>query len=624
MKKILIVVTCVLFTASVYGQEDKTITQRLEEKYGFACYHASDGGWYSIKKGDYHSTGNEGACDLRGREIIPPIWDDVTYRGTYYKVKKNGKVGIRGLHNEEILPLGRYDDILYYQMAEHNYCEVKIGLNVGAIDKQGNEVIPCEFDDISIHQIKQYGFAEVEKGGKKGVYDVQQKKEIIPCKYGRIYDWQLKDGNNCTVLKFEEEYGKNNPNNRVGIIDKDGKEILPCVYTGISIQSKYAIVSRDGEYWQYGLATNASYALYNLEEKSFKTDFKYGYLGGVVEGEEIIRYNIGGKVVSYTNSKPNIKGGKWGYLDLSGKEVIPAQYDTAEDYKDGIAQVSKNGITSIITNPIKGTKLKLADATSMIDVDSDIPQCNKSDENLFAFIFANENYTHLKGANWAINDGKVFAEYCKKTIGVPVQNVRYYEDATYGNIKSAVKKIRDIAEVFEGEAKIIIYFSGLGATDSKTKECYLLPSDASLESLNSTGYAVSELQKQLYELKTDYTLVILDVPFSNVDKANNPLSTNRAVRIAPKKIIPSGNVVICTGCNEDETAFSCDIFKHGVFTYALLKQLQNSKGKCPLRDVINNASKWVHKESLKLFDIIQSPQQVVSDDMKEKWNNILF
>lgn len=667
MKKSFFLLLCVLFSEFLMSQENKAITENLKSKYRFVSYHDTDGGWYLVNKDGYKEKGKTGACDSRGREVIPPIWDDINYRGAdyggYYEVIKNGFVGIRDLNNKELLPCSKYTGVNWYQKREYGgFCVVGINNKYGAIDIENRQIIPCQYDNISIHQIKDYGFCMVQKDGKEGVfginqqallipcqyddiksfslkeqsfccvskgdytgvYDILQKKEIIPCKYGGIYSWQLKDGNKCVVSKYKEEYGKKNPNNRVGIIDKDGNEILPCIYTGINICGNYAMVGRDGEYWDYGQATNAIYALYNLEEKAFATKFEYGYIGWFIEEEGIIRFNKGGKVVSYTNNKPDIKGGKWGYLDLIGNEVVPAQYDTAGDFKDGVTQVSKNGITSILTNPIKGSKLKLADASNMDDVDSNIPQSAIHDENLFAFIFANENYMHLKGADWAINDGKIFAEFCRKTIGVPIQNVRYYEDATYGNIIGAIKKVKDIADVYEGEAKIIIYFSGLGATDSRTKERYLLPSDASLESLKSIGFAVSELQKDLNELKTAYTLVILDAPFSNVDRTNHPLSSNRGVRIAPKKISPSGSAILFTGCNEDETAFSSNDYKHGMFTYALLKQLQTSKGNCTLGEMMDKASTWVRKESVKRFDRIQSPQQYISDEIGERWVNLKF
>ena len=35
-----------------------------------------------------------------------------------------------------------------------------------------------------------------------------------------------------------------------------------------------------------------------------------------------------------------IVDGRWGYMDKTGREVIPCQYDRADDFHDGMAQVT--------------------------------------------------------------------------------------------------------------------------------------------------------------------------------------------------------------------------------------------------------------------------------------------
>ena len=346
---------------------------------------------------------------------------------------------------------------------------------------------------------------------------------------------------------------------------------------------------------------------------------------GIGENEGLIPFCVGGQFVSFKNSSregiPQINGGKWGFMDEDGKEVIPAQYDYVTAFNEGMAQVTKNGVTSVLHNPLKQ---KPAGGKLGKEVDGNVPETSKSDENLFAFVIANENYAHLKGADYAINDGKVFVEYCKKTLGVPERNVRYYEDATYGNIVGAMNKMKEIAEVYEGDAKIIFYFAGLGATDTQSKERYLIPADGSLETLKSTGYSVASLQKALNDMNTTYTLAVIDAPFSNVDRNGKMLAAARGVRIVPKRIAPQGKTVICTSSMNDETAYASKDYGHGLFTFALLQQLQQTKGNGSLKELIDNASKWTRKEALKLFDQRQTPQQTVSTEMEQKWQNIKF
>lgn len=125
MKKIINnrVLSIFVFIASFFavanGQDNTNIKNKLEEKYGYACYHDFEGGWYTIK-----TDGKEGACDIQGNEIIPPIYDQVDFQGTGYKVTRNYKVGFLSKKNQLIIPIC-YDDVCGWQLAEYLCAEVK-------------------------------------------------------------------------------------------------------------------------------------------------------------------------------------------------------------------------------------------------------------------------------------------------------------------------------------------------------------------------------------------------------------------------------------------------------------------------------------------------------------------
>lgn len=56
------------------------------------------------------------------------------------------------------------------------------------------------------------------------------------------------------------------------------------------------------------------------------------------------RVNIGGTPQSYGDPK----GGKWGFIDKTGKELIPVQYDKVKDFSNGKAVVEMDGKTFTI------------------------------------------------------------------------------------------------------------------------------------------------------------------------------------------------------------------------------------------------------------------------------------
>lgn len=91
------------------------------------------------------------------------------------------------------------------------------------------------------------------------------------------------------------------------------------------------------------------------------------------------------------------------------------------------------------------------------DVDTDIPQCKRSNDRTFAVIIANENYSKLSKVPFALNDGKTFGEYCRRTLGLPQSNIRFYGDATYGTMLAAVNDIGKIAAAYYGDIRVIFY-----------------------------------------------------------------------------------------------------------------------------------------------------------------------
>ena len=98
------------------------------------------------------------------------------------------------------------------------------------------------------------------------------------------------------------------------------------------------------------------------------------------------------------------------------------------------------------------------------DVDKYIPVAKKQAETTFAFIICNENYPDAP-VPYSLNDGRMFREYCQKTLGIPENHINLYEDATFGNIITAVEKMKSIAEAYDGEASVI---SIMRVTDTLT------------------------------------------------------------------------------------------------------------------------------------------------------------
>lgn len=669
---------------SANAQGDSKLINKLDNKYTNIFQQRYPSEFISVgvsyRDGFYRVSVNidnykYGLCDKNGKELFFPEYEKIDCNGNLISVKKNGKTAIYGTDKQLLLDY-KYDNIKYLHQFDDGYCEVELDGKLGLIDKNFKEVIPpSDYKDISGHQLNEYGencevtkINEVRNYNNTGVYNVKLQKEIIPCNYSSISIYMIRDGKR--YINVTKDYGSKGME---GVWDlEEGKEIIPCLYNSIytSMLEKsdysngnYCICISDGNYairdkngneiishldnykyfrWDNNtladkylivvkdcviekdkttylnkIAKNGKWGVVNLETKELIIPCLYNYIS--YAGEGLFLYNKDG-IIDGTEAK----GGRWGYLDNKGNIVVEAQYESAGEFKDGVAQVTKDGVTTMMPHPVRGTNLTLSGGGSASVVDVNIPQTTATNEETFAFVFANENYTHFSGADYSINDGKIFVEYCKKTLGIPATNVRYYEDATYGNMVGAMNKLQDIANVYDGDAKIIVYFSGLGFTDTTTKEQYLLPSDASVASLSSVGLSMKSLMNRLNSLNTKMTLLLIDAPFNGTDKTGKLLASSRGVQISSKTLVPNNNVVLCMGGNTGNNVYFDKKLRHGLFTYSLLEKLQSDKGILSVNDWLNSAKKRVEKLSISQFDKLQSPQIHISGQLINKLSILKF
>lgn len=517
-----------------------------------------------IVKVDYLN-GKKGFIDAAGNWIVPPIYE-------YAKWDSENNWGEFS------------DDNIRVRIEDRSY---------GLVDKNGKVVFPYGIYHY-FYLIKDYDYIEVtDLKNKKGVA-TRNGQFIIPCKYKSIkfyLDEDKKISPLIEVVSSESKYG---------VFTSDGKEYIPMVYDYI--------------------------------EKA---------------GDGIFIVNKGGNVIE-ENYVYSVKGGTYGYF-AAGKEIIPCIYDEASIFTNGVATVKKDGIVELIKNPLEdGSKILIANNSQNIevikdaedkkqgskkkspvvsrfpapssDVDKNIPT-GKKQENLFAFIIANENYPDAT-VPYALNDGRIFKEYCSKTLGIPDTNINLYEDATFGNIITAVEKLKNIADAYDGEASVIFYYAGHGIPDEKNNSAYLLPVDGSASDITTTGYSLAKLYKEMSSLKLKSSLLFLDACFSGAKREDQMLSQARGVAIKVKEEVPQGNMVVFSAAQGDETAHQLEEKGHGLFTYFLLKELQATKGNVTLGSLAEYVTKQVSRQSVVINNKRQTPTVIPSATLANGWQNM--
>jgi tetratricopeptide (TPR) repeat protein len=284
-------------------------------------------------------------------------------------------------------------------------------------------------------------------------------------------------------------------------------------------------------------------------------------------------------------------------LDFADLEIKVDQYDNLRSQKQ-----TDSGPVSV----------------GLSDVDLNIPVNKQLNNKTFAVIICNENYQKEVPVRFAANDGRVFKAYCEKTLGIPSNNIHLAVDATFGNMKSEIRWISDVAKAYNGEAKILFYYAGHGMPNEQTKSAYLLPVDG-FSSDFETAIKLDDLYKKLNEFPTRGVTVFLDACFSGSQRDNGMLAEARGVKIKPVSNVLTGNKVVFSAASGDETAYPFKDKNHGLFTYYLLKKLQETKGDVTYGELYHYLKTNVNQQSVVVNQKSQTPQVNTGIEIQNSW-----
>lgn len=256
------------------------------------------------------------------------------------------------------------------------------------------------------------------------------------------------------------------------------------------------------------------------------------------------------------------------------------------------------------------------------DVDQDIPTTNKTADETFALIIANEDYQFVDDVSFAAHDGEVFKEYCIKTLGVPERQIRYCPNASYGVISGGVDWLKYALDNFDG-SRAIVYYCGHGIPDEKTGDAYIIPIDGKGTN-TATCYSLNTLYTTLANTKASNITYFMDACFTGANKEGSMLVAARGVAREAKKEVLPGKAVVFSASSGDETAMTHPEKGHGLFTYFLLKKLQETKGDVSYSDLADYICKNVKKEAFLINEKPQTPVVATSASASGSWKSMIL
>jgi hypothetical protein len=256
--------------------------------------------------------GKVGLVNINGDEIVQPKYDFIgacgyncDYTNTeYFDPNRNSYITI---------VFSAYDGKFFLPRYEFNAIKVGLDKKVGFIDLTGKEIINPIYDEINFTN---RCFFEVRLGNKKGVLD-NTKKEIISIKYEDVIHFNK--GPFFTIAKL---------NGKWNFIDSTEKHIEIFLITDSSINNHTFNIEEKRRYFS-NLSKNIvmfDYSvLINKAEKKIIAVYDGINFYDSQEKQNLFRVNL---------------NGKYGFIDSTAKEVIPLIYDDIGDYNEGLAIVS--------------------------------------------------------------------------------------------------------------------------------------------------------------------------------------------------------------------------------------------------------------------------------------------
>jgi len=270
------------------------------------------------------------------------------------------------------------------------------------------------------------------------------------------------------------------------------------------------------------------------------------------------------------------------------------------------------------------TEIKVGSLSSAVD--KNIPVNTKKYPYRVALIIGNEDYSGSLNAEinvpFARNDAQVFHDYALNTLGVETKNIYFITDATAGEMRRNIDLVAQIVKAMGSSSELIFYYAGHGYPDETTKVPYLVPVDVNATNLTS-AIRLSEVYEKFGNAGAQRVTVFLDACFSGGGR-NMGLMAARSVKQVPREETVSGNMVVFTASTGEQSSLPYNNEQHGMFTYFLLKKLQETKGMLTYRELENYLKTNISLESLRVNGKNQDPEVIVSSSVYDSWGGWKF
>jgi len=244
------------------------------------------------------------------------------------------------------------------------------------------------------------------------------------------------------------------------------------------------------------------------------------------------------------------------------------------------------------------------------------------DPSAIAVVIGNGTYENLPPAETARNDAGAMYAFLTEHLGyrqdhiIDVRNARKADlERLFGPAPGSDGELARLVRA-QPDAKVIVYYSGHGATNSSHSETYLLPVDAEPYREERSGYPLSTLYANLAALKAKSVLVLLESEYGRDHGAfvlppNLPETTSS---VLPPQ--PLSTVTVLSATDRGQRALLDTTYDIGLFTRYVIEGLAGSADLYPVGNgdgMVDSAEIYAYTAAMvrlsarKTFGLLQQP-----------------
>ena len=422
-----------------------------------------------------------GIFDQTGHQILPPAFKDlkIGFDGNIYA--SQGKLqGVFNSAGQPLLPiefescqpctpgliLAKKDNLWHY----YDSISGKIAIEQG-------------FDEASPFV---EGLARIKCGDKYGYID-QQGKIVIPCQYKDAVD-------------FSEGLAAVATKDRWGFIDPTGKMIIPENFSGYESGFKEGLAIMHGSSAHDYIDKKGNLAF------SAPYEIVYPFKDGLAEiNVEKVSFSWGGLISSALSSTLNVympdedrnliaSNMKRGFIDKTGKQLIPTTYDFVSTFQDGLAKVILHDKAGFVDH--QGCFVIPADYQELSFFQEDFAAAKKDGK----WSFIDKNNRALTAFTF-----EQAADFKDKLAAVKTSTGWGFINYT-GDL--VIKPKYDSVSAFSGDIAIVKFKGATGAINRDGH--YVLPAKMEYQDIESfqNGLGAIKIQNKWGLIKTDGTLFL--------------------------------------------------------------------------------------------------------------------